>query len=828
MLDEVVENNLCQDNISTFGDHLFSSSSSKSKQPLIVSHSDGSLRTRLYDSEHHKNTNDNKSFTAEIVNSISDSGLSKYSEQFSGDNQLYSQQSITYNGDSQFDPLDGTNLSDSLSSLYLPQFSRQLGSTIMSGLNWINQIEFGSILQNIVQNTNIFRRRNSSTLKNVANQSSTTNDGQTSSTTSNTLSYSSNTFQTKALARLLNSSNVKTLKPSELIELDSFGLVELDNVEPGIGHEFQRYENDKPTWCDACAEYLSTPVMNDDTAATISNISSTMTTTTSTPSKNNNNTNSIGTSPKGINNVMSNGLGTSTPVSVQADHLMRTYLQCRKCNYVCHLKCHNLIRIDCQPSLSAVSPHSPPKNHLRSNMKPKRNNRHRNSVRFDSESVRSIISSTSTDTITELPLDSNNNSDDIGGVDDNNSSQENSQSDTNENDDSTLMTSSFTTDLNSDLTFDQTETLIADDEMGNSLSLNDSVFTETKYDHEITNGNHQTIESNSYDNNEHEPQPSSSNNQNIQSNHTLPELLTPSDIVNLKQKILKYNNRIRSKGSGLGITLIDETKQLFRGFLRVHMNLTRPINVIAGKRPPSIYDIINEEEKQQQQPNNNQRKTLTSFYMPRDTVKNIHITSESTSLQVIKAMLKKFKVVDNPQKFALYLRRRFPDEELQKMQDDEESSTSSTSTNNDEHRRFEEAISQFLTPSNYGHSLKRLNDQERPLILQLEFDSFLYGSVDIVLQENDNADIAWDAFEVPELKNFLKILDREENEHLEHVQTHYHELKRVIQVLIEYEESKRRMVDIVHPKSDDIDGNQPDKNADDNTESKNSVVMVNS
>ncbi|OTF73361.1 ras association domain-containing protein 1-like protein [Euroglyphus maynei] len=258
-------------------------------------------------------------------------------------------------------------------------------------------------------------------------------------------------------------------------------------------------------------------------------------------------------------------------------------------------------------------------------------------------------------------------------------------------------------------------------------------------------------------------------------------LITPRIILDLRAKILKYNERVRSRGSGLGITLIDEERGLFRGFLRVHMNLTRPINVIAGKRPPSIYDIINEEEN-----NPNQRRTLTSFYMPRDTVKNIHITSDSTSLQVIKAMLKKFKVVDNPQKFALYLRRRFPKEELNKNGDDDCDDSTRISDDN----QNEMTISKFLMTAGHEHSLKRLHDHERPLILQLEFDSFAYCSVDIVLQENDNADIAWDAFEIPELKNFLKILEREENEHLEHVKAHYREMHRILQTLIDYEQNR--------------------------------------
>ena len=58
----------------------------------------------------------------------------------------------------------------------------------------------------------------------------------------------------------------------------------------------------------------------------------------------------------------------------------------------------------------------------------------------------------------------------------------------------------------------------------------------------------------------------------------------------LEAAILAYNSRLKNKGSGLGITLLESGN--FRGFIRVHLNLTRPINVVAGTRPPSIYDII--------------------------------------------------------------------------------------------------------------------------------------------------------------------------------------------------------------------------------------------
>jgi len=140
--------------------------------------------------------------------------------------------------------------------------------------------------------------------------------------------------------------------------------------------------------------------------------------------------------------------------------------------------------------------------------------------------------------------------------------------------------------------------------------------------------------------------------------------------------------------------------------------------------------------------------------MPRDTVKNIHITSESTSLEVIRSMLKKFKVVDNPQKFALY--KCFPD------------------------------------PENEGKTLlKRIGDQDRPLRIALEWlDS---EEKKFVLQENDTADIAWDAFALPELNNFLMILKKEEEEHVQ-------------QLILRYRVYKEELDNVIRLKSFQAEG----------------------
>ena len=78
------------------------------------------------------------------------------------------------------------------------------------------------------------------------------------------------------------------------------------------------------------------------------------------------------------------------------------------------------------------------------------------------------------------------------------------------------------------------------------------------------------------------------------------------------------------------------------------MNLARPINVISGTRPPSIYNIMSEDTIND--------RTLTTFYLPPGTEKALHITSLTTTQDVVRVLLKKFRVADNPHKFSLYER----------------------------------------------------------------------------------------------------------------------------------------------------------------------------
>lgn len=482
---------------------------------------------------------------------------------------------------------------------------------------------------------------------------------------------------------------------------------------------------------------------------------------------------------------------TTAPTAVQVDQIMRTYLQCQKCKYVCHPGCVQSIRINCAGT-----------SNRREKIQSKSASTITETVTSTQQQLQEVEQETNQTVQEQHNFDSNNNnsagSSRSNSMDDNHSTSQATTSTTTTTtssfDESVAISLSSSTDVEPVETATTTTSAVASssadnngregvevthETMGNNLSEQEQLINETSANIVVSN----IVED----------AKSANNNNNVDSTSEAMMLtpagpaqtITPKVIVNLKGKICRYNERLRGKGSGLGITLIDEPGQLFRGFLRVHMNLTRPINVVSGKRPPSIYDIINEQNEEKQ---SNQRRTLTSFYMPRDTVKNIHIDSANTSLQVIKAMLKKFKVVDNPQKFALYLRRRMLVDETKIDAANEDGGSKDADSGADFEAMSLATIKTFLSRSCSDHSLRRLSDSERPLVLQLEFDSYSYGAVDIVLQENDNADIAWDAFKIPELHNFLRILDREEGEHLRHVKAHYEELKYVLKTAIEWRE----------------------------------------
>ena len=80
-----------------------------------------------------------------------------------------------------------------------------------------------------------------------------------------------------------------------------------------------------------------------------------------------------------------------------------------------------------------------------------------------------------------------------------------------------------------------------------------------------------------------------------------------------------------------------ETSDTFQGFIRVYMNLMRPISMSLTARPPSIYDVLTPDPDS---PDSNSDTQTTSFYLPKDTTKVIHITRS-----VPKDKVMKFKVM---------------------------------------------------------------------------------------------------------------------------------------------------------------------------------------
>ncbi|GCB61725.1 hypothetical protein scyTo_0009392 [Scyliorhinus torazame] len=187
------------------------------------------------------------------------------------------------------------------------------------------------------------------------------------------------------------------------------------------------------------------------------------------------------------------------------------------------------------------------------------------------------------------------------------------------------------------------------------------------------------------------------------------KILTKEEI---KQKIEAYNS---TATNWLKMTL--NSNEVYTGFIKVRMDLRRPITIrSAATKGNRLYN------------NNNE----TAFYMPKDTTNTLHISSSNTVKEVIEALLKKFTVADNPAKFALFKQSRKKEEV----------------------------------------HMSKLLDAEHPLYLRL-----LAGpSSDVlsfVLREQETGEVLWEAFSLPELQNFLRILTKEEDDHFQHLKRRY-------------------------------------------------------
>uniref|UniRef100_A0A4W4GN99 Ras association domain family member 5 n=2 Tax=Electrophorus electricus TaxID=8005 RepID=A0A4W4GN99_ELEEL len=183
----------------------------------------------------------------------------------------------------------------------------------------------------------------------------------------------------------------------------------------------------------------------------------------------------------------------------------------------------------------------------------------------------------------------------------------------------------------------------------------------------------------------------------------------------IQAKIEEYNSRVSENGMKLA------KNGNYTGFIRVHLKLRRPVSLLPpdGKNPG--FSAAADE-----------RDSRTSFYMPNESVKQLHVSSSTTVTEVIQGLLKKYLMEDNPSKFSLYQQTHRDGQDL----------------------------------------LQKLSGSEYPLVLRL-----LAGpdpeNLTFVLRENETGDVEWHAFSVPELQNFLAILEKEERERLNVVRQRY-------------------------------------------------------
>lgn len=205
----------------------------------------------------------------------------------------------------------------------------------------------------------------------------------------------------------------------------------------------------------------------------------------------------------------------------------------------------------------------------------------------------------------------------------------------------------------------------------------------------------------------------------------------------LKRRIAEFNKCVPGANFALREEENGESKdvQSFQGFIKVTLNLVRPISMSLGARPPSIYEVLTQEHIVEQ---NTQH---ISFYMPRDTIRSIHCHSQQTTKEVVAALLKKFHILDHPRKFALY------EQELK---------------------------------NNKIARLRRVKDNEYPLAICLSWELENVNNHRLVLQENETGEVDWEAFCTPELNNFLRVLDREEEEYIAQLKYKYKVMKRLI------------------------------------------------
>ncbi|XP_034434658.1 ras association domain-containing protein 1 [Hippoglossus hippoglossus] len=198
------------------------------------------------------------------------------------------------------------------------------------------------------------------------------------------------------------------------------------------------------------------------------------------------------------------------------------------------------------------------------------------------------------------------------------------------------------------------------------------------------------------------------------------ELRTEFSREEIRQKIEQYNCVTKDH-----LKMTQSSSGVYTGFVKVQMDLRRPVTVRGGQRGAGGAGGAVVQE---------------AFYLPRGVINTLHVSSNNTVRQVVVALLNKFTVADNPAKYALYKR----------------------------YRREEQVY------------VCKLADGEQPLFLRLVAGPDT-DTLSFVLREQQIGEVMWDAFSIPELRNFLRILDKEEKEQEDAIQRRYDSYRQRLQ-----------------------------------------------
>ncbi|XP_072181783.1 ras association domain-containing protein 1-like [Diadema setosum] len=191
----------------------------------------------------------------------------------------------------------------------------------------------------------------------------------------------------------------------------------------------------------------------------------------------------------------------------------------------------------------------------------------------------------------------------------------------------------------------------------------------------------------------------------------------------LEPKIKKFNTLPRAETLAL-----NEEGTTFSGRITIHINLARPVSVRTGCPLPDI--CISTLKQYEHSIDTNKRRT--TFFLPKATPQELNITCYTTAQDVIRNVLAQLQLIDNPRKFALFER----------------------------------------TEHNGQVFMRKMVDEDKPLFLCLGWVKAT-GDKRFELRENETGVIEWEAFTVPELQNFLRILDKEEEEYIQQVRRKY-------------------------------------------------------